>query len=81
MKKNLCLYYVAHIEKRLCWLVSSAMRGTEHVAFDRAYDVSESIFEFFVPQAMEPVFLEVMDYLEKKGAVSNLTKKDNRFQE
>ena len=81
MKEKFCFYYVAHVEKSLCWLVSSAMRGTEHVAFDRAYNVSESIFEFFVPKEMESVFLEVMSYLERKGAVSNLIKKDNRFYE
>lgn len=79
MQEKFCLYYRARVEKRLCWFVSSAVRGTEHVAFDRAYDVAESIFEFFVPAAMEPMFLQVMEYLEKRAAVTELTKIDNRF--
>ncbi len=81
MQEQYCLYYIARIEKSRCWLVSSALRGTEHIAFDRAYDVPESIFEFFVPRAMEPVFLEVMAYFEEKKIVSELTKKPNRLEQ
>ena len=79
MQEHYCLYYTARLEKSRCWLVSSALRGTEHIAFDRAYDVPESIFEFFVPQAMESVFLEVMAYFEDKNIVTELTKKPNRL--
>ncbi len=79
MQEQYCLYYTARLEKSRCWLVSSALRGTEHIAFDRAFNVSESIFEFFVPRAMEPVFLEVMAYFEAKKIVSELTKKPNRL--
>jgi len=79
MQVRYCLYYTARIERSMCWLVSSALRGTEHIAFDRAFDVSESIFEFFVPEAMEQIFLEVMTYLEAKKAVTELTKRPNRF--
>ena len=74
-----CLYYVAHLDKSKCWLVSSLLRGTEHVAFDRSYDPENSIFEFFVPEAMESIFLEVMHYLEKEKVVSGLTKQENRL--
>ncbi len=76
-----CLYYVAQLDKSKCWLLSSLLRGTEHVAFDRSYDPENSIFEFFVPEAMESVFLEVMDYLEKEKVVSALTKKENRLKD
>jgi len=79
MQETFCIYYTARIQKSYCWLVSSALRGTEHIAFDRAYDVPESIFEFFVPQAMEPVFLEVMAYFENKKIVSELIKSTNRL--
>ena len=79
MQEQYCLYYTARLQKSHCWLVSSALRGTEHIAFDRSYDVPESIFEFFVPRAMEPVFLEVMAYFEAKKIVSELTKKPNRL--
>ncbi len=81
MQETFCLYFTARIEKSRCWLVSSALRGTEHIAFDRALDVPESIFEFFVPHAMESVFLEVMAYFENKKIVSELTKKPNRLEE
>lgn len=80
MKEQFCLYYTARLDRSRCWLVSSVLRGTEHIAFDRACDVSENIFEFFVPCSMEPVFLEVMAYLEGIHAVSELTKKINRFE-
>lgn len=78
-KKNYCLYYTAHLDKSRCWLVSSLLRGTEHVAFDRSYDPQNSVFEFFVPQDMEQVFLQVMEYLEKKQVVTKLLKEDNRL--
>lgn len=79
MQENFCLYYTARLDRSRCWLVSSLLRGTEHIAFDRAYDPAESIFEFFVPHAMESVFLEVMAYLEKIQAVSELVEKPNRL--
>lgn len=82
MKKEyqtLCLYYCAKTDKSRCWLVSSLVRGTEHIAFDRCYDVKEGIFEFFVPESMEEVFIEVMEYLKKQNAIISLEKKENRF--
>ncbi len=76
-----CLYYTAQLDKSRCWLVSSLLRGTEHVAFDRSLDPHESVFEFFVPVTMESVFLEVMAYLEKEKVVRELMKKNNRVAE
>lgn len=74
-----CLYYTASIEKKRCWLLSSILRGTEHIAFDRSLDQQASTFEFFVPEAMDSVFLELMAYMQKQGVVSNLEKLPNRF--
>ena len=74
-----CLYYQAQTEKNLCWLVSSLMRGTEHIAFDRCCDVQKGIFEFFVPKDMEAVFLEVMDYLKKEKAIIHFEKIENPY--
>jgi hypothetical protein len=78
-KENYCLYYTARLDRSRCWLVSSLLRGTEHVAFDRSFDPQKSIFEFFVPEAMESVFLQVMEYLQKKQVVSELVKGSNRL--
>ena len=78
-RSRYCVYYTARLERSLCWMVSSCLRATEHVSFDRALNVQESIFEFFVPADMEPVFLQVMQYLEGQQAVSELTKQENRF--
>lgn len=74
-----CLYYTAHIERKRCWLLTSVLRGTEHVVFDRSLDPVESTFEFFVPEAMEPVFLDIMAYMGKEGVVRNLEKLPNRY--
>ena len=74
-------YYVAHVKKSECWFIASVLRGTEHIAFDRALDTKEGIFEFFVPVSMEPVFLQIMTYLEGKQVIFNLRKLPNRFQQ
>ncbi len=74
-----CLYYVASLERSRCWFLASALRGTEHIAFDRALDAKKSIFEFFVPEATESVFLEIMQYMQKEGVVLSLEKLPNRL--
>ena len=79
MKNSYCAYYTGHLKKEKIWIVSSALRGTEHVAFDRALDVEQSIFEFFVPVDMEHIFLQVMEYLEQEGVLLTLTKEKNRL--
>ena len=85
-EKNYCLYYVARIEKKRAWLLASIVRGTEHVSFDRALHKSEredetTLFEFFVPKAMESVFSDLIDYLKKEGMVLSIEKQDNRYKE
>lgn len=74
-----CLYYTARVEKKRCWLLTSILRGTEHVVFDRSLDPQESTFEFFVPASMEPVFLAIMRYMHTQGVVDNLEKLPNRY--
>lgn len=77
--KTICVYYIGRIQKEKVWILSSALRGTEHVAFDRTLDVEKSIFEFFVPVATEPIFLQVMQYLQDQNVVLSLEKKENRL--
>lgn len=74
------LYYQAHATKELCWMVTSALRFTEHIVFDRAYDKEQSIFEFFVSPDAEDVFLDVMRKLEKEGILFNIQKLPNRLE-
>ena len=73
------LYFQAHATKELCWMITSALRFTEHIAFDRAFDKEQSIFEFFVSPDGEDVFLDVMHKLEKEGIVFNIKKMPNRL--
>ena len=74
-----CLYYRAKIKKELCWLVTSALRYSEHLAFDRCYDKENSIFEFFVAPDLNDVFLAVMAKFEKHGISWNLEQMPNRL--
>lgn len=79
MNKNYCLYYKAETDRSRGWLLSSIVRGTEHMCFDRCLDKQNAIFEFFVPEKMEKTFLQVMGYLKKEKVVFSLEKKDNRL--
>jgi hypothetical protein len=51
------------------------------MAFDRTLDKEHSIFEFFVPQDMEPLFLQVMARFEKEGIIKDLKNLPNRLVE
>ncbi len=74
-----CLYYRAKIKKELCWLVTSTLRYSEHLAFDRCYDKKNSIFEFFVAPDFNDVFLSIMKKFEKHGVSSDLEQMPNRL--
>jgi hypothetical protein len=74
-----CLYYRAKIKKELCWLVTSTLRYSEHLAFDRCYDKENSIFEFFVAPGFQKVFLSIMAKFEKHGISSQLQELPNRL--
>jgi hypothetical protein len=73
-----CCYYQAHIKREKVWFFVAAMRSQEHVCFDRTFDVGASIFEFFVPESQEKMFLRMLTFFEQESIVTNLTKLDNR---
>ena len=77
---NYCNYYQAHVVPIYCWYVAAILRSHEHVSFDRSWDTTQSIFEFFVPQSMEPIFLDVMQHFIQKGYVQNLQQLPNRLE-
>ncbi len=74
-----CMYYQAHIPREYCWFLTATLRSYEHVAFDRTLDKERSIFEFFVPEPMEPLFSKGHGRFEKEGVVQDLKKLPNRF--
>jgi hypothetical protein len=74
-----CLYYQAKVFPPKCWFFVAVLRSFEHIAFDRTADVSESIFEFFVPADTEIYFLQVLACFQEQGIVTDLKKLDNRF--
>ena len=74
-----CLYYQARVVPAKCWFFVGIMRSFEHVCFDRTLDKQTSTFEFFVPEAMQEVFLTLMAYFEKEGIVTMLTELPNRL--
>lgn len=75
----ICVYYQARVVRSQAWFFVAVLRSFDHVAFDRTYDVSESVFEFFVPEAMEPYFIEIMSSLQAHGVVDELHKLSNRL--
>lgn len=74
-----CVYYQAQVVRPQVWFFVAVLRSFDHVAFDRTYDVPESIFEFFVPEAMEEYFLEIMASLRQQGIVCTFNKLPNRL--
>lgn len=74
-----CQYYQAQVIPSKCWFFVGVLRSFEHVCFDRTLDKETSTFEFFVPEDMQKVFLELMDYFKKEGIVTTLTQLPNRL--
>ncbi len=72
-------YYQAHIKREMCWFVTATLRSYEHLAFDRTLDPEASLFEFFVSPGSESCFLELMNYYQQEGLVSNVVKLHNRL--
>ena len=79
MNKQWCAYYTGHVKKEKAWMLTAVLRGAENVAFDRTLNVKESIFEFFVPEDMENIFLQAAEYLKKQDVLLTLVKEKNRF--
>ena len=71
------IYYQAHVEKKLCWMVTATVRYLDHVAFDRTIDKAESIFEFYVAPDLEDEFLILANKLLQKGVFLTLQKLPN----
>ena len=80
MKSLYCSYYQANVERELCWYVTAALRSYEHVSFDRTLDPTTSLFEFFVPQSTESIFLAIMAHFESQKLISNFKKLPNRLE-
>ena len=77
---NYCCYYQARVQKADTWFLVAVLRSFEHIAFDRTLDKIEGIFEFFVPEAHEHIFLELMDYFLKEHVVFDVKKLSNRLE-
>lgn len=76
---NYSIYYQAHVQKELCWMVTATIRYCDHVAFDRTIDKEGSIFEFYVAPDLEDEFLSVAHRLLQKGIFLSLEKLPNRL--
>ncbi len=73
------LYYQARVVEKECWFLVALLRSFEHLAFDRTYDRETSTFEFFVPEANEKSFRELMDYFLQNGVIETFTQMPNRL--
>lgn len=76
-----CYYYQAHVVPKYCWMLTATLRSFENVVFDRTIDVKNSIFEFFVPEGQEEIFLEIMDSFKAQNLIKDLKKLDNRLKQ
>jgi hypothetical protein len=76
---KLCSYYQALVKRPDTWHVTATLRSFEHLAFDRTLDSSRGLFEFFVPQTQELIFVEVMQYFQQQGIVTEVQKLPNRL--
>ncbi len=74
-----CSYYQAVVDRTNAWFVVAVLKSFEHMVFDRTLDVAASLFEFFVPPAMEEQFISVMEHLQEQGYISELKKVPNRL--
>ncbi len=77
--ENFCNYYQAYLTRPRVVEIISVLKSFEHICFDRTLDTTTSLFEFFVPEDQEPLFLKVMDYFQKQGTVTELKKLPNRL--
>ena len=74
-----CLYFQADVVRADTWFFVAVLRSFEHLAFDRTLDKRRGRFEFFVPAGLEQYFLELMDYMQEQGIISDLQKLPNRL--
>ena len=76
-----CQYYQAKVNEKDCWFFVAILKSFEHMAFDRTYDKTNSIFEFLVPEGNEQIFLNFMSYFIENNIISDLKKLDNRLKD
>lgn len=73
-------YYIATSEEpRNHLFLVGILKSYEYVCFDRTLDVAQGIFEFYVPQDQEEIFLHLMGRFEKMGVIKDLQKLPNRL--
>jgi len=75
-----CAYYQAQINKKETWYFTATLKSFEHVAFDRTLNKEMGLFEFFVPEDQENIFIELIEYFVKQNIVHNVRKLSNRLQ-
>ncbi len=73
------LYYQAKIDVARTWFVVGVLRNEDHVAFERAIEGGDGLFEFLVPQENRERFLELMEYFKQHGYVAWFEQQSNRF--
>ncbi len=73
-------YYQAHISKPETLGCVSILKSFDHLCFDRTLDASTGLFEFFVPESQELLFLKLMHYFEGHRVVKNMKKLPNRIE-
>ena len=74
-----CEYYQANVLRKKTWFLSAAMRNESNVAFARALEGENDLFEFFVPKDQEERFLFLINTLKVRGIILNFEKKENRL--
>lgn len=81
MARQYCEYYQGILRRDKIWFVTGCLRNQDNVAFDRALEKKNNLFEFFVPTGYESDFLALMEFFSRKGYLISLEKKPNRIQE
>ena len=72
-------YYQANVLRNQTWFFVAILRSFENMAFDRALDKQEGLFEFFVSPGLEQEFIALMDYFKGIAIVTNIKKLPNRL--
>ncbi len=76
-----CRYFTAKILKEKTWLFTGLLKNEDGIAFERALDPKNELFEFFVPESQVSRFLEFVKCAEKIGLVTGpLCEQENRLE-
>ncbi len=75
-----CVYYHATSEPKNHLFLVGILKSYEYVCFDRMLETQDgTVFEFFVPEEQEQLFLDLMARFEKMGVVNMVRKLPNRL--